>query len=57
MSPRGLAAESLIDVQVATELALRALRMRDVEKAIRCMQLARTAARIAAGKVEGIDAR
>jgi len=55
MSPKGLAAESLIDAQIACELAIRAVRLRRTEEAIRCMQIALASAKIAAGKVEGLD--
>ena len=45
---------ALIDGQVYIEAAIQALQERDVERAIRAMQLAREAQREAAGEVEGL---
>ena len=46
---------NLIDAQVYTEEAIQSLRMRDVERAIRCMELARQAQRQASAGIEGVN--
>lgn len=51
---KGEVVMNLIDAQVYTEEAIQSLRMRDVERAIRCMELAREAQRQAAGLVDEV---
>jgi len=50
--PKSVALGFNLDGQVATELAIRALRERDVEKAIRCLLLIQEGLRQEAGLVE-----
>jgi hypothetical protein len=45
---------ALVDGQIFIEQAIAALRLRDTERALRCMSLARESQKQAAGEIEGI---
>lgn len=54
ISEKSMTALLLIDAQVSTEWALRALRIGEKEEARRCMMVARYSQQQAAGVVEGL---
>jgi len=54
LSAKGEVVLALVDGQIFIEQAILALRMRDVEKAVRCLSLARESQKQAAGRIDEV---